>query len=280
MTAPAPSTLAAPGRRADRVLAALALMTAAIAGWAAWRSARAGADVPDDATWRRAAELVRAQRQPGDLVTFAPAWIEPVGRMHLGDLISIEDAGRADAARYRRVWVLSIRDARAPEVAGERAALAVDVGRLHLARYDRAPVTVLASFADELRRAEITGAMARAPERVLAEVGFSPRWCVQVVPAPGGAVRLELPSFALGSELVAWAGLADVFTRRDVREPGHLELLLDGVRVAERSLGVEDGWVRLAAPTRPGRARLTVIASAPSPRARERLICFAVESRR
>ena len=218
--------------------------------------------------------------RPGDLITFAPSWIDPVGRLHLGEHLSLEDAGRADAARYARVWVLSIRDASSADVAGERPALTSRLDGILVRRYDRTAAVIVEDAVRSLPTAQVTGDVASGPQVVLAEVGFTPRRCVQVVPAAGGAVRITFPRFALGSQLVAYAGLADVFTRRDIREPGRLELELAGQVIAARELGVDDGWVRLQARTTPGVAELTVIARAPSPRAHRRQICFAVESRR
>jgi hypothetical protein len=86
---------------------------------------------------------------------------------------------------------------------------------------------------------------------------------------------------ALGRELVGHVGLADVFTRRDVRDPGRLVVKVDGRVVADVTVGVDDGWVRFAAPTA-ARADATVefAATAVGPRARDRRICFAAEARR
>lgn len=186
-----------------------------------------------------------------------------------------------DAARFTRVWVLSIRGADSPEVSGEEPALEHEAaGSVRVRRYDRTPAVVLDDAARAFPRARPEGQLARPPELVLAEVGFTPRRCVQLVPAAGGAATFTFPQFLLGSELVGYVGLADIFTRRDVREPGALEVLVNGQKVAAATAGVDDGWVRFAAETTPGPAEVKVIARAPSPRAHQRLICFAMESRR
>ncbi len=265
------------------MLALLALLLVAVSLWAALATGKAARSVPDDAAWQRASQLVRAAYRPGDLVLFAPPWIDPVGRLHLGDLISLDDAARMDAARFARVWVLSIRGADSPEVAGEAPALEHDAagpGGVLVRRYDRTPAVVLDDAARAFPRARAEGQLARPPELVLAEVGFAPRRCVQLVPVAGGAASLTFPQFLLGGELVGYVGLADIFTRRDVREAGQLELLIDGQKVATATAGIDDGWVRFAARTAPGAAEVKVIARAPSPRAHQRLICFAMESRR
>lgn len=285
----APAERAAPSvRNADKAMAAIAALLLALAGWAAWKTETVGGEVPDDAAWRQAAALVRAEVRPGDLIVFAPGWIDPVGRMHLGDLMPLEDWARMDAARFSRIWELSIRGAAAPE-AGEgtegtpRPTLELEreVAGITVRRYAQQPAIVVGDAVRALPSAKISGPAERGgPSAVIGEVEFLPRRCVQVVPAPGRAVTLVYPAFPLGSRLVLRVGLADAFTRRDIRVPGHLELKLDGARVVDTSVGIHDGWMRFEVPTRPGTGELTVIASAPGARARDRLICFALESRR
>jgi hypothetical protein len=88
-------------------------------------------------------------------------------------------------------------------------------------------------------------------------------------------VRVTLP-MQLGTKLVGYAGLADVFTRRDIRAPGSLTVEIGGRQVAAVKPGVDDGWVRFEAPTTPGPADVTFVASADAP---QRRICFAAEAR-
>ena len=82
--------------------------------------------------------LAGAGHQPGDLIVFAPRWNDPVGRLHLGDLIPVEMAGRLDGERYGRIWELDIRGARAPETRGLTAAEVHDVGGVTVRRFERA----------------------------------------------------------------------------------------------------------------------------------------------
>ena len=97
------------------------------------------------------------------------------------------------------------------------------------------------------------------------------------MPAPGTPVRLTFPQLALGTELVGYIGIADVFTRRDERSPAKLDVEIGGAVVASATAGVDDGWVRFAAPTTPGAADVTFVASSAGG---NRLICFAAEARR
>jgi hypothetical protein len=246
-----------------RILAAIpAVLLVLVSLWEAVAARHDATSVPDDAAWTHAAQVVRSQHQPGDLIVFAPSWVDPVGRMHLGDLIPVEMAARMDAARYGRIWELSIRGAEAPEVAGLAPVSAQDVDGITVRRFERAPAVVLSDvFA--------------AQPGVIAEVGFEPRRCIQVVPAPGHPVTVTVP-MTLGTRLVGYAGLADVFTRRDIRAPGTLAVQIGGREVARVVPGVDDGWVRFEAPTTPGAAEVTFTASADAP---QRQICFAAEAR-
>jgi hypothetical protein len=245
-----------------RAAVAPAVLLVLVALWETVAARRDATAVPDDAAWSHAAAVVRAAHEPGDLIVFAPSWVDPVGRLHLGDLIPVEMAARMDAARYGRIWELSIRGADAPEVAGLRPVLDQDVDGVRVRRFERAPAIVLSDVFS-------------AQPGVIAEVGFEPHRCIELVPSPGHPAKLTIP-MTLGTKLVGGAGLADVFTRRDIRAPGTLAVEIAGKEVARVQPGVDDGWVRFEAPTAPGAAEVTFIASADAP---QRLICFAAEAR-
>lgn len=259
-------------------LPALALLVCAI--WEITTSLRAGSDVPGDAAWAAAAAAVRERHQAGDLIVFAPAWIDPVGRMHLGDLIPVEMAARMDDARYGTVWELSIRDAEAPEARGRRVDWSTDAGGVRVRRLVREPARVLTDFVAAFDPARVQGQAAGDVAVRLEEVGFEPHRCVRVEPWPGQTVRIEYPRARMGTRLVGHVGLADVFTRRDIRDPGELAVLVDGREVARVRVGVDDGWVRFEAETQPAeQAEVVFAATAVGERARKRLVCFAAEAR-
>ncbi len=257
--------------RPASIAAAPALLLIALSLWEVWATRHDARAVPDDAAWHAAAARVRSAYQPGDLIVFAPAWADPIGRWQLGDLIPIAAAARMDAARYGRIWELAIRGAHAPETAGLVAAQADDVAGIAVRRYERAPAIVVADVLD--RVAGVTGAR---PQLVLAEVGFAPHRCLQVSPTPGTPLRITFPALPLGRTLVGYVGIADVFTRRDVRSPVRLEVEIAGQVIASAEAGVDDGWVRFAADTAAGAADVTFIGHARDP---GRLLCFAAEAR-
>ena len=237
---------------------------------------RAGADVPGEADWQAASRALRERHQPGELIVVSPDWLDPVLRRQLGDLMPIEMVARMDDARYPVVWELSARGARAPETAGRELVESLEFGELTLRTWRSPAPRVVTDFLAAAATAEINGQVRGARIVSLEEVGFEPRRCIKVVPRPNQTIAVRFPDVELGTELVGYVGLADVFTRRDVREPGHLTVSINGRQVASVSAGVDDGWVRFDASTEPGRADVELVATAT---ARDRRICFAAEAR-
>jgi hypothetical protein len=223
--------------------------------------------------WQKAATLVRDGYQAGDLIVFAPRWIDPVGRWQLGDLISVDVAARMDAAKFARIWEVSMRDQHAPEVAGLTATQTRELDDITVRLYTRTPAIVVSDISDAMSTARVEGPA--QPTLELAEVGYEPHRCIQVTPPPHSSVRITF-QLTLGTKLVGYVGLADVFTRRSPRGPGRLGVEIAGKVVAKAVAGVDDGWVRFETATTPGTADVTFVASADDP---QRLICFAAEAR-
>lgn len=78
------------------------------------------ARVPKESHWRAAAAYLRSARRPGDLVTSAPLWTDPLARQYFADMIPLADAARPDATRYRRALVATIRGKENPDLRGWR----------------------------------------------------------------------------------------------------------------------------------------------------------------
>lgn len=260
-----------PAKLAAGIVPALAILVLAV--WEVFATLAVPARVATDADWAAAEAEVRAGFQAGDLIVFAPRWVDPVGRLHLGDLLPVEVAGRMDAARFARIWEVSIRGARAADTRGARVTSSRSHGGVQVRLLQQTPARVRTDFVAAFAAARGEGAGASP---ILEEVGFQPHRCIRIEPPAGGNGKLTWPAADLGSKLVGHVGLADVFTRRDIRGPGKLELLIGGKPVATTVVGVDSGWVRFEVATTPGPAEVTFIASAQDPR---RLICFAAEAR-
>jgi hypothetical protein len=124
--------------------------------------------VPTDAHWRAARDWIARNRRDGDLVTSAPLWTDPLARMHLREFISLRDAARPDATRYRRALVATIRGGENPDLRGWTQRHAERLGPITVRVMENpAPATVRYDFVDNLRPpdAEVFRAMGeeRAP---------------------------------------------------------------------------------------------------------------------
>lgn len=260
------------------VLPAFALV--AIAGWEIVATRSAATATPDDAAWEQAASFVRANYRPGDLITFAPRWIDPVGRLHLGDLIPLEMAGRMDGDRYGRVWELTIRGARAPEVGDAAPTEQREFSGVTVRQYQRPPAVIAADITDPesllLARTEGT-----QPRVEFVEVAFAPHRCVVFSAPPNRRSRLLFFQLTLARELVGYFGIADdVFARKGRRDPIKLTVEVDGRTIATATAAI-DQWVKFRADTPAGRHEVafsiewqqTMGSAAP------KRVCIAAEAR-
>ncbi len=72
-----------------------------------------------DEDWAAAKGFVQAQAHPEDLVTFAPRWVDPIGRMKFGpELATLPREARPDETRFPRAFEVSIRGQHDPTLEG------------------------------------------------------------------------------------------------------------------------------------------------------------------
>jgi hypothetical protein len=98
--------------------------------------------------------------------------------------------------------------------------------------FERTPVVVVSDVLDHVAELHSDGAR---PSLELAEIGFAPHRCLQIVPPANGKVTITVP-MQLGTKLVGYVGLADVFKRRAIRTPGELEIHAGTATTSARSL--------------------------------------------
>jgi hypothetical protein len=218
--------------------------------------------VAGDGDWAAAAAEVRSGFAAGDLVAFAPAWADQIGRAHLGDLVTVEMAGRSDADRYARVWEVSIRGAHAPDVAGAKLVRESQHGKVRVALYEKAATPVVYDFTQHA--AELVGG--RYDVRTL-EIDYHPRRGVLVQPATQPATY-EWREVPLGDALVVYAGLHDYYARKSADGLVDFAVLVDGKELVAARVGNADGWRRFDLDTRAfagGRHTVTMRVSASQP---------------
>jgi hypothetical protein len=89
------------------------------------------------AEWKAARDVVAKKVRPTDLVVFAPAWTDPLGREYFGkDLATLEREARPDETRFPRAIEVSIRGKHRAELAGWRLIERERVGAFTIGTYD------------------------------------------------------------------------------------------------------------------------------------------------
>jgi len=222
---------------------------------------------PTSEDWSAAAAAVAASGESEGLILFAPRWIDPVGRLWLGDRISLDDAARMDTVRYRQVWEISTRGATAPEVAHEIPVSDRTFGRLRVRQFQRAAPVVTWDLRDRSR---------------IHEVDFEPRKGVVLeLHHAEEKQRLFFQAVSLGEELQVFAGLAGYRTRAENRATALLQGLVDGRELTRGYIGNDSGWLPLpVAFTAPGPHDVELVASVhESHGAIHLVLCVAAESR-
>jgi hypothetical protein len=302
-----------PALRSRRLGAIPAALLVAVAIWEIGATRCRATSVPGDAEWAAAAQHVRIGYQPGDLIVFAPSWADPIGRLHLGDLIPLETAGRIDSARFGRIWELSIRGAHAPEVAGLSPVDHV-AGPVEVRRYDKPAARV---------RFDLAVTPPPGFRTDLVEVAFEPHRCVLVSTPPmrpylhdlldaletlpanqqrmfdallpelaqarsvpkadRHGKRITVKAVPIGKELAIGFGIADVFTRRDERRPVELRMEITGSPQPPPFTAPIDAWVvhKLQFP-KPETADVTFLLrweANPGELTGNKAVCLAMESR-
>jgi hypothetical protein len=255
---------------------------------------------PTDAQWQAAARQVRAGFRAGDLIVAAPAWADPLLRLHLGDLIPVAVAGRLDDARYGRVWEVSQRGAHAPEAARGAVVEEQRFGALTLRRVERAPAVVTYDFLSRAAEARVTrteaglpdvacpwaGDRHQCPEGFLfarlqtVEVDTHLRHALLTQPVGGATVVIEYPAVTLGRELVVATGLHDVWARKAAHGEVDLRVVVAGVPAATIVSKNETGWLltRVDTAAQAGRtAPVRFEVTSPAPAARH--FALAAEAR-
>ena len=190
---------------------------------------------PKDADWEAAAREIRAAFAPGDLIVAAPAWADPIMRLHLGDLVPLLVAARLDDARFGRVWEIGQRGAHAPEAARGTVALEKRFGALTLRRVERPPAIVLYDFLERWTEARVSRRSLGRPDVVCpwsgdrfqcpdvsfnfvhlqtVEVDTTVRRALLAQPVASSVVVIDYPAVPLGRELVVATGLHDVWQRK------------------------------------------------------------------
>ena len=216
-----------------------------------------------DGDWEAAAREIRAGFAAGDLVVAAPAWADPIMRLHLGDLVPLAIAARFDDARFGRVWEIGQRGAHAPEAARGAVALERRFGALTLRRVERAPAVVVYDFLERWTDARVSRVARGRPavdcpwsaERFqcpdvsynfvrlqTVEVDTTVHRGLLAQPVGDATVVIDYPAVPLGRELVVATGLHDVWMRKAGQGVVDLRVVLAGAPQPVIEATNDSGW--------------------------------------
>jgi hypothetical protein len=240
--------------------------------------------VPRERDWTQAAEYVRRELGPQDAVTVAPGWADPLLRLYLGDKIDAKMAGRSSLDGYERLFVISLRGARAPESPRRDPDGEEVFGRLRVERYDlgRSPVLVdladawssarvemrqngvdtlcpLRTFPPTMARGGLGGGIIAPTQRfqcdfdrpwlwvaptVIEALDLSPRHCIWTHPQGVEPMSITYGNVTLGTRLVLYGGL-DYHDERDGdKAPVELRAFVNGQEVGQFVHRDGDGMAR------------------------------------
>ncbi|HVU49494.1 MAG TPA: hypothetical protein VHL80_02345 [Polyangia bacterium] len=218
---------------------------------------------PQDADWEAAAREIRAAFAPGDLIVAAPAWADPLMRLHLGDLVPLPVAARLDDARFGRVWELGQRGAHAPEAARGAVALEKRFGALTLRRVDRPPAVIVHDLLEHWTEARVSRRTPGRPDvqcpwngdrfqcpdvsfnfvrLQTVEVDTRVHRGLLAQPVGHATVVIEYPAVPLGKELVVATGLHDVWMRKAGHGAVDLRVVVAGTPQGAIEATNDTGW--------------------------------------
>lgn len=223
-----PRTPASPFRRPSRWPLGFALLLVIAGIWELAAHQLQRRAVPTRAHWEAADRYVRKHHRPGDLIVTAPDWADPLGRLMLGDRMTLDDVTRPDARTYARIWQLSIRGARHRDTRGLRTVKSQTFGGVTVTLYQQTPVKVLSDLFTQIATARVweerqgqkrhcpwranrlrhdCGPRWKSVRQIRAEIGYAPRRCLLAMPIEGATRVIEYPKVRLGKRLVVWTGM-------------------------------------------------------------------------
>lgn len=236
----------------------------------------------DDADWKAARGFVAGAAQPDDLVTFAPRWVDPIGRLEFGpEVATLEREARPDESRFPRAFEVSIRGAHDPTLEGWRRTAERDFGQVTVATLENpSPVHVLddlVSFVapQKLQVARVdgdhvvdcpfghgsvqSGGLGAGPAipadrfacpsggfvgaSVAADLDYHPRRCIYAPPQGGkGVLRLRFLGVQIGRTLHGHHGLYVEAERNKTGQPVTITFKIGDTVVGSVVHHDGDGW--------------------------------------
>jgi hypothetical protein len=185
---------------------------------------------PSEADWRAAEQAVKELKKSDDLIIIAPEWAVQ-GRMYFKDLMTFKDFGRFDTTTYRRIFEVSIGNAKHPETVGMTPEETMQFGNLTVSRYRLPePAEIRYSFTDSWKEAQYDNTERRSP-KIIIDHWFHPRRVLQFSVRHTSSITFE--EVPLGGLLRGYAVIGYREGRFDKGDPIRLRIYLDDKRIGE-----------------------------------------------
>jgi hypothetical protein len=274
--------------------------------------------IPEE-DWRGARDAVKAGALPGDLVVFAPFWVDPLGREHFKDeLATVDREARPDDTRFPRAFEVSIRGAHLAELDGWSEESRQRFGAITVTAWKNpSPVKVIddlvahatpdrarVTLADGANEAECSWARGNAQSgaigfgpgmpsehfvcprggfvavSVLQATDYRPHKCIYVPPVGGGtAIRIRFADVELGHSLHGHHAI-NWDQARFNSPPVTLTWKLEGKTIGRFVDGDADGWKSFEIDTSDlAGQRGELVAEVTAPTSSHRQYCFEADTR-
>lgn len=241
--------------------------------------------------WTAARDYVAAESKAEDLVTFAPRWVDPVGRQEFGaELATLQREARPDESRFPRAFEVSIGGAHDPTLDGWQPTEEHAFGNVTVTRLENpTPARVLEDLVSlvgpqRLRVSKVeggrvtdcgfshgaaqSGGLGAGPAipaehfacpgggviapTVVADLVYRPRRCIYAPPPGGdGVVRLRFLGVLIGRTLHGHHGLYVEAERNRKGTPVTITFKLGDAVVGSVVHNDGDGWKPFEFDTRP-----------------------------
>lgn len=275
-------------------------------------------DVVPESDWTAAREIVKAELQPDDLISFEPFWADPLGRRTFGELATMKRSGRSDERRFQRAFEVSIRGAHDTDLAGwkkvkETKAGAITVTLLENPSFTKViddtldlvnPERLSVSRVDDgveqpctFQRGSSQGGSTVVPQGLLVpadkfvcqggHVGIAvlhgldhhPHVCIYATPMQGASLRMKFSSVTFGSSLHGHSGIQWLVERTPTPDKVAVTFSAFDRLIGTHHHKVGVGWVGFELPTAELEGKKGDLVAEIAPSS-QRQFCFEATTRR
>lgn len=274
-------------------------------------------NVATDDDWRAAKDGVAKTIQQGDLLIFAPRWVEPVGRSWMqSDLATMDRMTFADTSRYKRALEVSVRGKHREELDGWKSTRTDHFGGIEVTTLENPAWSAVIDDPLDLARMRVSWSQGGALERdcslehtapqtagtyyppgmpipgsrfncgnalvaitVLPALDYSARRCILAAPGQGMKIRVRFANVKIGKAIHGNHGLYAEAERNKTGAPVTIDLAVGGQAIGRAMHKDGDGWRYFELPTTSFAGQTADVTADISSSGGDRTYCFEVTTR-